>query len=312
MERASERTPSLYLPRLTPSLLCLNLPAMSSNDYELLDSGNGCKLERFGKIILERPCSQAVWAPQKPHLWKTATASFSRTGGLNWKGREALPASWTVSVSGILMKLSSTDFGHLGIFPETRALWDRIAETVRQAAGEKKRQIQFLNLFAYSGGATLAAAKAGAACCHLDASKGMVEWARENASLNNLQDAPVRWIVDDVNKFLAREARRGRRYDAILLDPPSFGHGHRGELYKIEKDLLITLGNVRSVLSPDPAFVLLTSHTPGFSPIVLRNLLMQVLGPGTVSCGEMLLTGTRDVFEVPSGNWARWLPGNCG
>lgn len=282
---------------------------MSANEYELLDSGNGQKLERFGKIILERPCAQAVWAPQKPDLWKSATASFNRTGGLNWKGREALPQSWIVAINGIRMKLSSTDFGHLGVFPETRNLWGWIAEAIRKASEDKKRQVQFLNLFAYSGGATLAAAKAGAACCHLDASKGMVEWARENAALNNMQDAPVRWIVDDVNKFLAREARRERRYDAVLLDPPSFGHGRKGELYKIEKDLLETLDNVRAVLSADAVFVLLTSHTPGFSPIVLKNLLTQVLGPGTVQCGEMLLTGAKDVFEVPNGNWARWLPG---
>ncbi|MGD9873596.1 MAG: class I SAM-dependent methyltransferase [Kiritimatiellia bacterium] len=285
---------------------------MSANDYELLDSGNGQKLERFGRIILERPCAQAVWAPQKPELWKSATASFNRSGGMKWTGREDLPKSWEVEISGIRMKLSSTDFGHLGVFPETRALWDWIEQTIRKSSVEKKRQLQFLNLFAYSGGATLAAARAGAACCHLDASKGMVDWARENAALNNLQHAPVRWIVDDVNKFLGREVKRERRYDAVLLDPPSFGHGLKGELYKIEKDLLDTLENVRSVLSRDPAFVLLTSHTPGFSPIVLQNLLSQIFGPGFLQCGEMLLTGRKDIFAVPNGNWARWMPGKPG
>jgi len=285
---------------------------MSANDYELLDSGNGQKLERFGRIILERPCAQAVWAPQKPELWQSATASFNRSGGMKWTGREDLPKSWEVEISGIRMKLSSTDFGHLGVFPETRALWDWIEQTIRKSSVEKKRQLQFLNLFAYSGGATLAAARAGAACCHLDASKGMVDWARENAALNNLQHAPVRWIVDDVNKFLGREVKRERRYDAVLLDPPSFGHGLKGELYKIEKDLLDTLENVRRVLSRDPAFVLLTSHTPGFSPIVLQNLLSQIFGPGFLQCGEMLLTGRKDIFAVPNGNWARWMPGKPG
>lgn len=280
-----------------------------NNDYELLDSGNGRKLERFGDVILERPCAQAVWSPRNPGLWEKATASFDRSDGLNWTGREDMPKSWVVCINGIRMKLSSTDFGHLGVFPETRSLWDWITATLDEAGKKKGRQLQFLNLFAYSGGATLAAAKAGAACCHLDASKGMVEWARENAALNDLQDAPIRWIVDDVNKFLQREIRRERRYDAVLLDPPSFGRGRKGELYKIEKDLLDTLENAKAVLSDDPLFVLLTSHTPGFSPIVLRNLLKQMFGEGKVECGEMLLTGGTDVLELPNGNWARWIRG---
>lgn len=278
------------------------------NDYELLDSGHGRKLERFGHIILARPCAQAVWSPQKPELWNRATASFDRNDGLNWNGREALPNAWDIAVNGIRMKLSSTDFGHLGIFPETRALWDAITDGLQKAPKPEDRPLQFLNLFAYSGGATLAAARAGAACCHLDASKGMVDWARENAALNNLQDAPIRWIVDDVNKFLRREVKRGRQYDAVLLDPPSFGRGRQGELYKIEKDLMDTLELVKAVLSPKPVFVLLTSHTPGFSPIVLRNILSQLLGPGTLSCGEMLLTGAADILDVPNGNWTQWQP----
>lgn len=281
---------------------------MSRNDYELLDSGNGRKLERFGPIVLARPCAQAVWAPRKPERWESATASFDRTDGLNWQGREELPKSWVISVNGIRMKLSSTDFGHLGVFPETRSLWDWITDELQKARHPGGRRLQFLNLFAYSGGATIAAARAGAACCHLDASKGMVEWARANAVLNDLQEAPVRWIVDDVNKFLKREVKRGRQYDAVLLDPPSFGRGRQGELYKIEKDLVDTLEHVKAVLSPEPVFVLLTSHTPGFSPVVLRNLLSQTLGPGRLRCGEMLLTGADDILDVPNGNWARWLP----
>lgn len=276
--------------------------------YELLDSGDGRKLERFGKIVLIRPCAQAVWAPQHPRRWKQATARFDREGGLNWHSREKLPDKWVATINGIRLRLSSTDFGHLGVFPETRAMWDWIGATIARAA--RGREVSFLNLFAYSGGATVAAAKAGAACCHLDASKGMVNWARENASLNGLDKAPTRWIVDDANKFLSREARRGRRYDAILLDPPSFGRGRGGELYKIEKDLMITLANAKAVLSDQALFVILTSHTPGFSPIVLSHLVRQHFGAGTVEAGEMLLTGGPDVFSVPSGNWARWQPGN--
>jgi len=279
---------------------------MAQNEYELLDSGNGRKLERFGRFILARPCAQAIWEPRHPERWKKASATFDRREGLHWNGREKLPDCWIVPINGISMKLSTTDFGHLGVFPETRALWDWITTTLRETSAQKQRVLSMLNLFAYSGGATLAAARAGAEACHLDASKGMVEWARENAALNKLQDAPIRWIVDDVHKFLAREIKRERTYDAILLDPPSFGRGKQGELYKIEQDLLHTLKSCRAVLSRDPAFVILTSHTPGLSPIVLQNLLAQVFGPGTLACGEMLLTGGPDVLAVPNGNWARW------
>jgi 23S rRNA (cytosine1962-C5)-methyltransferase len=277
------------------------------NEYELLDSGDGRKLERFGNITLARPCAQAVWEPQHPTRWNNITAEFDRVGGLNWRGREEVPKQWVVPVNGIQMKLSPTDFGHLGVFPETRAIWDWITATLEKAAPPSGRKWRVLNLFAYSGGATLAAARGGAEVCHLDASRGMTEWARENAALNKLSDAPIRWIVDDVQKFLAREIRRGNTYDAVLLDPPSFGRGKQGELYKIEKDLMATLTNVKAVLSDTPLFVMLTSHTPGFSPIVLKNLLHALLQDGVTECGEMLLTGKPDVLPVPNGNWARWM-----
>lgn len=277
------------------------------DEYELLDSGSGKKLERFGDVVLDRPCAQAVWAPQNPAIWKKASARFDRVGGLNWQGRERISEAWNVEVAGVVMKLSTTDFGHLGVFPETRALWQWIRSTLTEQKNKRGRELRFLNLFAYSGGATLAAAQAGAHCCHLDASKGMVDWARENAALNKLQDAPIRWIVDDVIKFLRREVKRGNRYDGILLDPPSFGRGKKGELYKIEESMITTLDLVHQVLSDDPAFVLLTSHTPGFSPIVLSNLLRQYHKTGTFECGEMLLTGKFGVYELPNGNWARWI-----
>lgn len=276
------------------------------NEYELLDSGHGRKLERFGQIMLDRPCAQAVWSPQHKSRWQQADAFFTRKGGLEWRGRDQLPDSWQATVNGIQMKLSTTDFGHLGVFPETRAMWDWITTTLQAGRPGRDKPLHFLNLFAYSGGATLAGAKGGAHCCHVDASKGMVQWARENATLNGLQEHPIRWIVDDVNKFLQRELRRGRRYDAVLLDPPSFGRGKGGELYKIEQALLETLDLVKGVLSDQPCFVYLTSHTPGFSPIVLKNLLQQLLRKGSVACGEMLLTGNHDTYPVPSGTWARW------
>lgn len=276
------------------------------DDYELLDSGNGQKLERFGSVILARPCAQAVWEPLRPELWASASATFDRKDGMNWHGRERLPEEWVVTARGVRMRLSTTDFGHLGIFPETLDLWEWIAEKVKDAAGKREQAPRFLNLFAYSGGATLAAAKAGAECCHLDASKGMVEWARGNAGLNGLEDAGIRFIVDDVSAFLKREVRRGRKYDGVLLDPPSFGRGKRGELFKVEKNVQETLELVRQVMSDTPLFVLLTSHTPGFSPIVLRNLLEQTFGRGELSCGEMLLRGGEGVLDLPSGTWGRW------
>ncbi|WP_269527111.1 class I SAM-dependent methyltransferase [Coraliomargarita parva] len=277
------------------------------NDYSLLDSGGGRKLERFGKVTLDRPCAQAVWNPAQPKLWKQADAFFTRKNGLEWRGREQLPDSWHAMVNGVKMKLSTTDFGHLGVFPETREMWNWIRETLRAESSKRQSPLNFLNLFAYSGGATLAAAQGGAHCCHVDASKGMVQWARENADLNQLGDHPIRWIVDDCNKFMQREIRRGRRYDAILLDPPSFGRGKSGELYKIEHALIETLELVKAVLSDQPCFVYLTSHTPGFTPIVLKNLLQQLLPKGKLECGEMLLTGAPGVFDVPSGTWSRWM-----
>lgn len=289
------------------------MPPMHKNEYELLDSGNGRKLERFGRVVLDRPCAQAMWQPQHPKAkWKKATARFDRNKGLHWDGREKLPESWNVCINGITMKLSSTDFGHLGVFPETRQLWDWITATLETAAKKAGRQLKVLNLFAYSGGATLATARSGAAACHLDASKGMVDWARENAALNGLKDAPIRWIVDDVNKFLKREIRRERSYDMVMLDPPSFGRGSKGELYKIENDLLATLENCKAVLSDDAVGMVLTSHTPGLSPIVLSNLLQKLLGEGKIESGEMLLTGGPGTLRLPNGNWAHWLAPKYG
>ena len=274
--------------------------------YELIDSGNGRKLERFGPVTLNRPCSQAIWSPSNPKLWKQADASFTRKEGLKWYGRDKLPDSWITEINGVQMKLSTTDFGHLGVFPETRGIWDWIRDRVNAESKARREPLRFLNLFAYSGGATIAAAQGGAHCCHVDASKGMVRWARQNAQINQLNEYTIRWIVDDVNKFLSREFKRSRQYDAVFLDPPTFGRGKSGELYKIESGLLQTLQLVQKVLSKRPSFVYLTSHTPGFSPIVLKNLLAQLLRRGELECGEMLLTGDNNNFALPCGTWARW------
>jgi 23S rRNA (cytosine1962-C5)-methyltransferase len=277
---------------------------MSRNEYALLDSGEGRKLEAFGEYVLDRPCAQAVWQMRAPELWQTAAARFSRKDGLQWFGRDQLPESWHVWVNGVKMRLALTDFGHVGVFPETRSLWDALRELIAKVSSQRKQAVRFLNLFAYSGGATLAAAQAGAQCCHVDAAKGMVEWAGSNAALNGLENASIRWIVDDVNKFLQREARRGRVYDLVLLDPPSFGRGKQGELYKIEQDLWTTLTNVKAVLSAQPVAVFLTSHTPGFTPVLLQNLLRIFFAGAEFKAGELLLEGEPSVLPLPSGTWA--------
>ena len=275
-----------------------------TDDYELIDSGDGRKLERFGKYVLARPCSQAMWRPSLSQSeWSKANASFDREDGNNWHGRANLPKEWTIDTAGIKFKLGGTDFGHLGIFPEQRTQWRWIRNEVKARSERERRKLTALNLFAYSGGSTMAAALGGAETCHLDASKGMVEWARENARLNDLADKPIRWIVDDAHKFMRRELRRGRKYDAIILDTPSFGRGAGGEMYKIERDLKETLGLVKDLLSEAPAFVLFSSHTPGLSVQVAENILSQLFPKATLESGEMLLEGPR--LQCPSGIYCR-------
>jgi 23S rRNA (cytosine1962-C5)-methyltransferase len=271
-----------------------------NNEYELLDSGDGRKLERFGEVVVSRPCAQAIWPKQAPEAWVTA-ASFDRERGWQTCGGAELPASWVVTINGIAMRLAPTPAGHLGVFPETRSLWDSITERLQSRVGDVA---SVLNLFAYSGGATLAAARAGCAVCHVDSSKSMVTRARENAALNHLEAAPIRWIVEDVHKFLGREIRRGRTYDAIMLDPPSFGHGTRGEQYRIDRDLASTLAQCRLLLSDEPKFLLLTSHTAGVTAAQLEATLHDELGGGAVETGEMPLSGAPGVRPVNNGVWA--------
>lgn len=276
----------------------------STDQYALLDSGQGLKLEQFGPLCLVRPAAQALWTPKLPAAnWERADARFTRSDNQGWQGGHRLPAEWTIDVCGIKARLSSTDFGHLGLFPEQRPFWLWIQKKLKQATAPR-----VLNLFAYSGIATLAAALGGASVCHLDASKGMVEWARHNAKLNNLDKAPIRWIIDDVSKFLAREIKRGQRYDAIILDPPTFGRGNSGEIFKIEEHLLPILRACRMLISDTPLFVLFSCHTPGFTPLVLNHLLQETMQgiKGVIDYGEMILTGSAEVLPLPSGAFARW------
>lgn len=259
--------------------------------YELLDSGDEQKLEQFGDYLLIRPCPQALWRPKAPNLWKTADATFKRDKP--WKG---LPKSWTMAYKNLTFKIVPTDFGHLGLFPEHAQHWNWMHSKL-------KPKSEVLNLFAYSGAATLFLAKKGHAVCHLDAAKGMVDWARENASLNKLDKAPIRWIVDDAIKFLRREVKRKRKYDAILLDPPSFGRGAQGQVFKIERDLPLLLDLCKQVLNTKPSFILLTCHTPGLTPKVLAPLLADHFPKLSIDSGEMLIPS--ETTPLPSGCFAR-------
>jgi 23S rRNA (cytosine1962-C5)-methyltransferase len=263
--------------------------------YQLIDSGSGQKLERFGPISLIRPCPQAVWRPMHPEVWKEADGHFSRSKENRWEWRKKAPASWIVEIEGVRFQIAPTDFGHLGVFPEHATLWTRARSFV-------KKGDRVLNLFAYSGGVSLAAAQAGAHVCHVDASKGMVDWARENAALNELGEAPIRWIVDDVMKFLKREARRESKYEGIILDPPTFGRGSKGEVFKIESELQPLLEACRDVLADRRHFLILSCHTPGFTPLVLGQVLQQLF-KGQVETGELMIEAEK-AFSIPSGCYA--------
>ena len=276
-------------------------------DYELLDCGGGEKLERWGEQYLVRPDPQAIWdSPRKNPAWKRANARYlrSQTGGGHWE-KKALPESWQVHYKDLTFQVKPMNFKHTGVFPEQAANWDFIDDQIRRAG----RPVSVLNLFAYTGGATLAAAAAGASVCHVDAAKGMVAWARENAAASGLSGAPIRWIIDDCAKFVEREIKRGRRYDAVIMDPPSYGRGPSGEIWKLEKDLFPFLKLVSGVLSEDPLFFIINSYTTGLAPSVLTCLLDSVVTPrfggGTVS-DELGLPVTDSGLVLPCGATGRW------
>lgn len=274
---------------------------MSRNemDYKLIDSGNEEKLEQFKDILLIRPAPTALWRPSLPKsIWSRAQARFVRDPYNQWEVFKPMPESWEIEVKGVRLKLKRTDFGHLGFFAEHSLNWQWMTDHPLEGR-------RILNLFAYSGSSTIALAKAGAHVTHLDAAKGMVQWARENSALNGLQQAPIRWIVDDVRKYLARAIRREERYDAILLDPPSFGRGKGQEIFKINYELIPLLESCRELLSDDPLFVLLTCHTPLYTPLALGQLVRQTLGRGFISHGEMAICGP---FDLPCGSYVRWTP----
>ncbi|MBL7050205.1 MAG: class I SAM-dependent methyltransferase [Nitrospira sp.] len=282
----------------------------AQNSYTLLDSGNFRKLEQVGPYRLNRPAPQAIWNPALTEIkWADTHAYYHRSssGGGKWEYKSKLPENWTINYHGMTMKIKLTDFGHLGLFPEQGPNWDWIKDQIRKA----DRPVKVLNTFAYTGGSSLAAAAAGAEVVHLDAAKGMEIWARENAKLSKMDNLPIRWLVDDVTKFINREIRRGNRYDAIIMDPPSFGRGSNGEVWKFEDNLPSLLELCSQIISPEPVFMLLSAHTPGITPLTLENLLADLTGPfsGTMSSSEMIIPEQSSKRVLPSGTMARWYNG---
>lgn len=277
-------------------------------DYELIDTGGGEKLERWGDIVLRRPDPQIIWPlAAETRQWKEADGHYHRSssGGGHWTFRRQLPDRWNISYGPLKFHIRPTNFKHTGLFPEQAFNWRWIMDTIRHA----RRPIRVLNLFAYTGGATVAAAAAGAEVVHVDAAKGMVQWAKENAQLSGLGSAPIRYITDDVFKFVEREIRRGRQYEGIIMDPPSYGRGPNGEVWKLEESLYPFLEKCASILSDQPLFVLVNSYTAGLSPVVLHNLLhmaIQRKRGGSLNCGEIGLPVTSSGLVLPCGIFGRW------
>ena len=276
-------------------------------DYELLDCSGGERLERWGNVVLIRPDPQVIWNTPKEHpLWHRADARYvrSKEGGGHWECRRQLPEAWNINYKDLQFKISPTGFKHTGLFPEQAVNWDMMREKITGAG----RSVKVLNLFAYTGGATLAAASAGASVCHVDAAKGMVHWARENAELSSLAERPIRWIVDDCAKFVEREIRRGNTYDAIIMDPPSYGRGPSGEVWKLEDQIYDLVKLCTGVLSDEPLFFLLNSYTTGLSASAMAYVLgvnMQKFGGG-VSAEEIGLPVTASGMVLPCGSSAIW------
>lgn len=281
-------------------------------DYELIDTSGGERLERWGNVILIRPDPQIIWnTPKKNPMWKQANARYhrSQTGGGSWQELKTVPPMWKIGYNGLTFQLKTMGFKHTGIFPEQAVNWDFAMEKIRSA----NRPVKVLNLFGYTGAATLACMKAGAQVCHVDASKGMVSWARENAAASGLADKPVRWIVDDCVKFVQREQRRGNTYDGIIMDPPSYGRGPNGEVWKLEEQLYPLVEMCLPVLSEHPLFFILNSYTTGLSPAVMEYLLGVMLGGkfgGKVSSSEIGLPVTETGLVLPCGSTAIWEEGS--
>ncbi|WP_022754384.1 class I SAM-dependent methyltransferase [Butyrivibrio fibrisolvens] len=276
-------------------------------DYEVLDTSNGEKLERWGKYQLVRPDPQVIWnTDKKLPGWRKPNGHYHRSnkGGGEWEFH-SLPEEWTISYNSLTFHLKPFSFKHTGLFPEQAANWDWFSKLIRESG----REIKVLNLFAYTGGATVSAACAGASVTHVDASKGMVTWAKENAVSSGLADASIRWLVDDCVKFVQREIRRGNKYDAIIMDPPSYGRGPKGEIWKIEESIYPFIELCSQILSDNPLFFLINSYTTGLQPAVLSYMLHTVLDPihkGKIEADEVGLPVSSNGLVLPCGASGRW------
>lgn len=289
-----------YIKKVQPNILTV----CPDTDYALLDSGEGEKLERYGQHVLSRPDPQALWRKHLPEKdWLKADAVFLRDGrATEWKLKPNTPVKWPVKFGGLQLWIKPTAFKHTGLFPEQSSNWDWLRETIKKAG----RELSVLNLFAYTGGATLAAAQAGAKICHVDASKSAISWARENAELSGLGDKPVRWILDDAVAFLKRETKRGHKYDGIIMDPPAFGHGPEGEMWKIEEHFLDLLDLCKKVLSDKPAFLLINGYSAGYSAIAYENALRGIVSGGELEIGALTIVEEKNGRLLPCGIFARW------
>lgn len=277
-------------------------------DYRLIDTTGEEKLEIWKDIVLIRPDPQIIWkTPRKSPIWQQAHGHYIRSasGGGSWNFTKKLPPSWNIGYDDLIFNIRPTGFKHTGLFPEQAVNWDFMRRKIRSAG----RPVNVLNLFAYTGGATLSCASAGATVCHVDASKGMVAWARENAEASRLSDKPIRWIVDDCEKFVSREIRRGKKYDAIIMDPPSYGRGPGGEVWKLEDSIYDLVALCAQVLSDAPLFFLLNSYTTGLSPSVMAYILGETIASkhgGKVSADEIGLPCEASGFVLPCGSTAIW------
>jgi len=277
-------------------------------DYELIDTGNGERLERWGSHILRRPDPQVIWpVTTGTGMWEKADGYYHRSskGGGSWEFIRELPERWVIRYEGFSFYIKTTGFKHTGLFPEQAANWKWLIRKIQS----QSKPVQVLNLFAYTGGATVAAASAGAAVCHVDAAKGMVAWAKENLNRSGLQDRPTRFIVDDVFKFVQREKRRGHFYEGVIMDPPSFGRGPNGEVWKIEDKLYELVSACAEILAPEPLFFLINSYTTGLAPAVLKNMLQLTVFKrfgGEVTAAEVGLPVSASGIILPCGASARW------
>lgn len=276
-------------------------------NYKCLDAGNGEKLECWGDVVLRRPEPLAMWPVEEDKAWKNVDGVYYRfiDGGGHWEFRKKLPDFWTVSYKDLKFKVSPTNFKHTGLFPEQACNWDFMMDKIKKAG----RPIKVLNLFAYTGGATVACSKAGADVVHVDAAKGMVEWAKENAKLSGVDGNYIRFLVDDCLKFVEREIRRGNKYDAIVMDPPSYGRGPSGEVWKLEKNLPELINRCMLLLSDKPLFFLINAYTTGVSSTVLLNMLKLTVGKtygGVVDAGEIGLPIEKNNLILPCGIYGRW------